>query len=508
MKRMEIYEERNQAEGKYQRMMKYIPGSVHQCLADEWFTIIEMSESFLSLFGYTEEEIWDLFHNRYLDMVFSEDRKQLQETVKRQMEEGDSIDVQYRIQTKDGSVLWILDKARVVRNEDGTVSIYCLLLDISQQNKEREYLHRSLEKAYLDSLTGLLNKGTAEKRILDALNHRDQGFLLLIDLDDFKVINDQYGHLCGDAVLTDLSEELKKMFRKDDILARVGGDEFLAFLADIPKDEVEKRMENLLERLSGMEINNRKGMVSCSIGAACYPEDAMEFHTLYHMADQALYHRKSAGKGSYTFYTPETGQEQFIRGISRTAVNAVIESDRESVDKLLAQYSFSMLFNAIETQTAVDGILEIVGRAYDVSRVYIFEDVEDGNVCNNTFEWCNTGIEPEINNLQGIRYGDDIGDYRKNFDENGVFYCKDIRKLEPKLYEMLNLQGIFALLQCAIFDDGKFIGYVGFDECKKNRYWTREQIDSLTLISKVLGTFLLKHRLKEKVRELEKKLKQ
>lgn len=362
----------------------------------------------------------------------------------------------------------------------------------------------SLEEAHLDSLTGLLNKGIAEKRINELIRCLQQGVLLIIDLDNFKMINDHFGHLCGDAVLTDMSEELKCIFRKDDILARVGGDEFLAYLAGITKEETKCRMEKLLKNLLGIEINNTKGLVSCGIGAACYPEDARDFQELYQKADMALYQRKSEGKGSYTYYTPRIGREKFDRGITRTAVNAVIELDRESVDKQLAQYIFSMLFDAIDTQTAVNTILEIVGRAYDVSRVYIFEDSDDGKFCRNTFEWCNTGINSEIQNLQEVRYDDYMVDYHMKFDENGVFYCKAIRELEPGLCEMLSQQEISALLQCAILDDGRFIGYVGVDECRKNRYWTKEQIDSLTLISKVLGTFLLKHRLKEKVQELEK----
>lgn len=488
-------------------MMKYIPGGVHKCLADSWFTLVEVSESFLAMTGYTEEDIEILFHNRFLEIIWHEDRERVLQTVEKQIKTGDLVELEYRIQMKNGDLVWILDKGRTVVEEDGRRYIYCVLLDTSQQNQERQELRTSLEQAYLDSLTGLLNKGTVSKKIVKLMEEKqpDQGVLLLIDLDDFKLVNDRYGHLCGDAVLTELAGELKRMFRKDDILGRVGGDEFLAFLPNITKEDARMRIESLLKRLAEIKINHKKGLVSCSIGAACFPGDADGFQELYHCADQALYHMKSEGKGGLSFYTKEIGQTEFAQGIVRTAVNAVIDSDQESVNKLLAEYSLHMLYNAIETQTAIDSMLEIVGRSYDVSRVYIFEDSADGRICNNTFEWCNTGIESQIHRLQGIRYGEDIGDYHKNFNEEGVFYCKDIRTLEPVLYEMLHVQGICSLLQCSIVDDGKSIGYVGFDECRENRYWTREQIDSLTLISKVLGTFLLKQRLKQKIKMLEEK---
>ena len=79
---------------------------------------------------------------------------------------------------------------------------------------------------------------------------------------------------------------------------------------------------------------------------------------------------------------------------------------------------------------AVQSILELIGLRYDVSRAYIFEESEDHSYCRNTFEWCNEGIEPQIQSLQHVVYAD-IGDYHENFDENGVFYCPDISTL-PK----------------------------------------------------------------------------
>ena len=80
------------------------------------------------------------------------------------------------------------------------------------------------------------------------------------------------------------------------------------------------------------------------------------------------------------------------------------------------------------------------------------------------------------------------------FNENGVFFCPDVATLPPKLYNMFHKQGIHSLLQCAIRNDGRFTGYVGFDDCKEKRIWTQAQIDALIFISELLSTFLLKMR--------------
>ena len=118
------------------------------------------------------------------------------------------------------------------------------------------------------------------------------------------------------------------------------------------------------------------------------------------------------------------------------------------------------------------------------------------------------GVSSERENLQGLSYQEDLGDYQSNFDANGIFYCRDISTLHPHLYAVLAPQGICSMLQCAILDDGRFKGYVGFDECRANRYWTQEQIESLTLVARVLSTFLVKQRLREHVQALEQRLAQ
>lgn len=125
--------------GSCHNLMKYIPGGLRQCRVDEYFTIIYMSESFYSLSGYTKEEVKNLFQNRYINMVVPEDREQLKESVRGQLEAGDVVNTEYRIRRKDGTLLWILNRGRAVAEEDGSVCTYCLCLDITEQNRERAY---------------------------------------------------------------------------------------------------------------------------------------------------------------------------------------------------------------------------------------------------------------------------------------------------------------------------------------------------------------------------------
>ena len=150
-----------------------------------------------------------------------------------------------------------------------------------------------------------------------------------------------------------------------------------------------------------------------------------------------------------------------------------------------------------DREQAVTSILELIGDTFGVSRAYIFENVDGQEACRNTFEWCESGTSPQKDTLQAVPYRQGGQDYRDNFDENGIFYCPDIRKLPDWQRSLLERQGVLSVLQYAIRDGGAFYGFVGFDDCKVRRLWTREQIDALTFVGKLLCVFLLKSRAQE-----------
>lgn len=156
---------------------------------------------------------------------------------------------------------------------------------------------------------------------------------------------------------------------------------------------------------------------------------------------------------------------------------------------------FSALQSSGDINTGINQMLALVGKHFDVSRAYIFEDSEDGRFCSNTFEWCGDGVKPAQKALQNISYDMDLGGvFHQSLNADGILYCHDISSLEPAIEKVLRGQGIKSILLCSITENGKFKGYAGFDECRENRFWTREQVDALTYISKILAVFLLNDR--------------
>lgn len=169
-------------------------------------------------------------------------------------------------------------------------------VDVHTEHTRMSDLER---RASHDGLTGLLNRSKAEKMIRERLTERPGGnyALFIIDLDYFKTANDQYGHIFGDRVLQHLAEKLQQSVRSGDIVARVGGDEFLIFLEY--KDGFEMAVDRIFHTLRGEYEGFR---MSVSMGIARTNGDLGDYETLFHCADQALYAAKRGGRGQYKFY--------------------------------------------------------------------------------------------------------------------------------------------------------------------------------------------------------------
>jgi len=164
-------------------------------------------------------------------------------------------------------------------------------------------------KADTDLLTGLSNKIAAEKRIRNyiAENPDRQAVMIIMDIDNFKKINDTRGHAFGDEVIKKVGHQLKSMFRITDVVGRMGGDEFVILLKNVKdKNAIERECRMLEECFHHFEVGEYvKYSVTASIGAAIFPQDAQSYENLYKAADSALYTAKHHGKNQLAFYDNE-----------------------------------------------------------------------------------------------------------------------------------------------------------------------------------------------------------
>ncbi|MHA7925538.1 MAG: diguanylate cyclase domain-containing protein [Marinobacter sp.] len=178
---------------------------------------------------------------------------------------------------------------------------------------ERKRIEADLrERALHDPLTGLPNRAMVmefcEQQLASAKRDHGEGAVLFIDLDNFKPINDLYGHDVGDHVLREIANRLKEGTRQEDLVGRLGGDEFIIVvpLATAEHHRAATVAQHVIQMVSEpFYINSLKLTLSPSIGISYFPQDATEVSTLIHAADVAMYHAKQSGRAGYRFYTLE-----------------------------------------------------------------------------------------------------------------------------------------------------------------------------------------------------------
>lgn len=174
-----------------------------------------------------------------------------------------------------------------------------------------------IQLAETDQLTNLYNKVTTEKKIKEFIaKHPDtQSLIFVLDIDNFKKINDTMGHAFGDEVLRTIGQRIKMEFRASDIIGRAGGDEFIIFLKGLKEEEIiireAAKVENFFKDFKAGE-GYVKYSATASIGCAVFPRDAEDFEGLYKAADQALYKAKQRGKNQLAFYKDPEGFGQSV----------------------------------------------------------------------------------------------------------------------------------------------------------------------------------------------------
>ncbi len=223
-----------------------------------------------------------------------------------------SADLRLRQSLADGRERWVHCIFSPAGNYQCTATVEGVMYDVT----ERKYAEqRSRELAETDALTGLRNRQSVEDALHSLINQRgpnDNRFaVLLIDLDRFKFINDTYGHDAGDRVLVAIAQRLRKLVRDSDLVARIGGDEFLLLLNHAGNLQMVQRIAQKILDAQQAPIEVQAGVletIGMSIGIALYPEHGDNPLSLRKHADQAMYQVKHSGKNSFAIYDPAHNQ--------------------------------------------------------------------------------------------------------------------------------------------------------------------------------------------------------
>ena len=238
------------------------------------------------------------------DYIHPDDVIRFVETYEKMKKERTLAEAEVRIINSSGEYLWTRVYMLGVFDKDSRLAkVIGKIVNIDEKKKELQQLKIM---AVMDSATGVYNKQTTEDMINNYLKgegRHGKHALLVIDIDDFKGINDDYGHRLGDSVIAALGSEINHIFRTSDIKGRIGGDEFMILIKDVDgMDLIVEKARNICRIFKDTEIE--KGLkinVSTSIGIALFDQDGSTYEELYEAADKALYNCKNYQKGTFSF---------------------------------------------------------------------------------------------------------------------------------------------------------------------------------------------------------------
>jgi len=302
----------SEIERRYRTLVEQLPLVVYVDALDATSSNIFTSHQVEPMLGYAVEE-WQTDPELFVRLLHPEDRDRVIEAHARTHRTHEPLSVEYRLLARDGSVVWIRDEGVVVLDDDGEpANLQGYLLDITAEREAQAQLRL---QALYDPLTGLANRAFFHEQLAHAVSVRkepgQETALVYVDLDEFKEINDQYGHSVGDEVLAILGKRLKSLLRAGDAVARIGGDEFAVLLAAVSEPaEAAVVAERLLEQITApIATSGHEFALRASIGIAL-GDDGVD---LLKQSDAAMYRAKSQHDSDYAFYDDALDREALER---------------------------------------------------------------------------------------------------------------------------------------------------------------------------------------------------
>jgi len=407
------------------------------CGADK--KILTVNRSFESILGYSKSELIgekpSLFKSGFHDFIFY--KKMWQDIKDKGSWKGKVYD-----KKKSGEMIPIWLNISAIKNNNGEISRYIAvhtsLQEIIKSQKKAEFL------AYHDSLTSLPNRLKLESDLEYTINIATRNeleiFVLFIDLDRFKIINDTLGHGIGDELLKIVGNRIKSVLRETDILARMGGDEFIVVL-DTSRNKkgagfVCEKILNIIKEPIIIEGNNLN--TTASIGIAVFPEDGRDITSLIKNADTAMYYAKKLGKNNYQFYDEKLSLDVHAQLKIEQALKSAI-SNNEFYLNYQPQYNLVTQevssFEALVRWQSKDlgyvrpdkfiPIAEDNGMIYEIGK-FVFEQACIDFV---EFKKVNKNLKYIAINISSVQFKD------KNF-VNDIFYIVCRYNLKPSEIEL------------------------------------------------------------------------
>lgn len=398
-----------------------------------------------------------------------------------------SRDIKMKIADYDNVMYWYTFKGkRILKNDDGIIIAGAVCITHGKEDKAADI---SVQDELRDAGTDLLNKKAitnyARKLIDKRVGHKVT--IAIIDIDDFKSVNDTYGHMFGDEVLRDVAGILKNTVGRNGLCGRIGGDEMFIVMEHLEDDEsIRTVFRTIKNNVSWLYHNDPRNInkITCSIGAASYPDDAKDLDTLFSIADKMLYLAKEKGKNRYIIYRPDL-HERYILGENPTA----------TTEKVFYKYRKLRIVNYFIQQyichyKSKKECLEMVMSAFEMDSIFLY-DMYAGT------RYVLSGNVPEYEeNGEFLKEDNYIPDFR----DDGIKTVWNIILYErkaPHMYEAFEMMGIKQFIQviaCVDRSKSDSCFVISFNRNSQLNKWPEMDVDYLGIIGNVIGEEYMKEK--------------
>lgn len=398
-----------------------------------------------------------------------------------------SRDIKMKIADYDNVMYWYTFKGkRILKNDDGIIIAGAVSIAHGKEDKAADI---SVQDELRDAGTDLLNKKAitnyARKLIDKRVGHKVT--IAIIDIDDFKSVNDTYGHMFGDEVLRDVAGILKNTVGRNGLCGRIGGDEMFIVMEHLEDDEsIRTVLRTIKNNVSWLYHNDPRNInkITCSIGAASYPDDAKDLDTLFSIADKMLYLAKEKGKNRYIIYRPDL-HERYILGENPTA----------TTEKVFYKYRKLRIVNDFIQQyichyKSKKECLEMVMSAFEMDSIFLYD------MYAGTRYVLSVNVPEYEENGEFLKEDNYIPDFR----DDGIKTVWNIILYErkaPHMYEAFEKMGIKQFIQviaCVDRSKSDSCFVISFNRNSQLNKWPEMDVDYLGIIGNVIGEEYMKEK--------------
>ncbi|MCR5594440.1 MAG: GGDEF domain-containing protein [Lachnospiraceae bacterium] len=367
----------------------------------------------------------------------------------------------------------------------GGVSIYNpeIVTGVISSEGSSDDMAYYLTTAGKDSFTGLLNKKASTEYSVEKINSAGKNILwmIVIDIDDFKSINDNYGHAFGDVIIRFVAENLQKHMGRHGIVGRFGGDEFYALMHDVPTREELKLILKVISK-ELMYAFDDKVKLTMSVGVSQYPKDGTQFDELFGKADKALYIAKEKGKNRHIIYDEKLHGEYSQESIKYQTVSYMVsrEKRRGMLVRCISDIQENGIDSFLKNRNLQQGLLDL----FDLGGITIYGDYGKKVILRSG----DYPAPPE--DRAGIAYDEN---YAAQYEHETTLVISTVNRLKPVstlAYESAVNQEIGASVRCGIKKGDEIYIFVDFDVFNTNRKWSDSDIDILTILGCTIGEMI------------------